>query len=281
MGKLDGKVAFITGAARGQGRSHAIRLAEEGASIVALDICEQIPTVFYPMATKSDLDETVRLVEEVDGRILPVVADVRDRAAVQAAYDAGVAEFGQIDIVVANAGIMPVINEGERLQAWTDGIDTLLTGVWNTMDAAVPDMKARQSGSIIITSSSAGLTGIGLNTSPGQAAYVAAKHGVVGLMRLYASQLAKYNIRVNTIHPTGVNTPMVANEQYGAFVMANLEVAASPLYQNPMPVDLIEPVDISNAVVYLASDDGRYVTGHTMVVDAGYINRGVPRTPPA
>ncbi len=281
MGRLEGKVAFITGAARGQGRSHAIRMAQEGAAIVALDICEQIPTVFYPMATKADLDETVGRVEEVDGRILSVVADVRDRDAVKAAYDAGVAEFGQIDIVVANAGIMPVIDAGEQLQAWDDGISTLLSGVWHTMDAAVPDMIARRDGAIIITSSSAGLTGIGLNTSPGQAAYVAAKHGVVGLMRLYASQLAQYNIRVNTIHPTGVNTPMVANAEYGAFVQANLEVAASPLYQNPMPVDLIEPVDISNAVIYLASDDGRYVTGSTMVVDAGYVNRGVPRTPPA
>lgn len=274
MGRLEGKVAFITGAARGQGRSHAIRLAEEGAAIVALDICEQIPTVFYPMATKADLDQTVAMVEEVDGRILPVVADVRDRGAVKAAYDAGVAEFGKVDIVLANAGIMPVIGEGEELQAWDDGIATLLSGVWHTMDAAVPDMIARQDGVIIITSSSAGLTGIGLNTSPGQAAYVAAKHGVVGLMRLYASQLARYNIRVNTIHPTGVATPMVMNEQYGAFVMANPEVAGSPLYQNPMPVELIEPVDISNAIVYLASDEGRYVTGVTLPVDAGYINRG-------
>lgn len=281
MGRLAGKVALITGAARGQGRSHAVRLAEEGASIVALDICDQIPSVFYPMATKDDLDQTVAMVEELDGRILPFVTDVRDRAGVQAAHDAGVAEFGKVDIVVANAGIMPVINQGKEVQAWNDGIETLLTGVWNTMDAAVPGMIERREGSIIITSSSAGLTGIGLNTLPGQAAYVAAKHGVVGLMRLYASQLAQYNIRVNTIHPTGVNTPMVVNAEYGEFVMANLEVAASPLYQNPMPVDLIEPVDISNAIVYLASDEGRYVTGTTMPVDAGYINRGVPRSPVA
>lgn len=281
MGRLEGKVAFITGAARGQGRSHAIRLAEEGASIVALDICEQIPTVFYPMATKADLDDTVSLVEEVDGRILAVVADVRDRAAVQSAYDAGVAEFGKVDIVVANAGIMPVIDAGAEIQAWHDGIATLLTGVWHTIDVAVPAMIERRDGAIIITSSSAGLSGIGLNTLPGQAAYVAAKHGVVGLMRLYASQLAQHNIRVNTIHPTGVNTPMVVNEQYGAFVMANLEVAASPLYQNPMPVELIEPIEVSNAVVYLASDEGRYVTGVTLPVDAGYLNRGVPRAPQA
>jgi SDR family mycofactocin-dependent oxidoreductase len=277
MGRLNGKVAFITGAARGQGRSHAVRMAEEGASIVALDICAQIPTVFYPMSTTEDLEETRKLVEDVDGRIITAVGDVRDRAAVQAAYDAGVAEFGKIDIVVANAGIMPIIGPGEEQQAWFDGIDTLLTGVWHSMEVAVPDMVARRDGCIIITSSSAGLSGIGLNISPGQAAYNAAKHGVVGLMRLYASQLAQHNIRVNTIHPTGVNTPMVVNAQYGQFVQEFPAIAGSPLYQNPLPVELIEPVDISNAVVYLASDDGRYVTGTTMTVDAGYLNRGVNR----
>ena len=275
MGRLEGKVAFVTGAARGQGRSHAIRLAEEGAAVIAVDICEQISTVFYPLATKADLEETQRLVEDADGRILTAVADVRDRARLRAAYDAGVAEFGPVDIVLPNAGIMPVIGEGERVQAWHDGIDTLLTGVWHTLEITVPGMIERgRGGAIIITSSTAGLSGIGLNTLPGQAAYVAAKHGVVGLMRLYAGQLAQHNIRVNTVHPTGVNTPMVANAEYGAFVERFPEIAGSPLYQNPMPVQLIEPVDVSNAIVYLASDEARYVTGVTFPVDAGYLNRG-------
>jgi len=251
-----------------------VRFAEVGASIVAVDICAQIPTVFYPMATEKDLDETQALVEAAGGEIITAVTDVRDRGQVVAAYAAGIREFGQIDIVVANAGIMPLLGPGEQEQAWNDGVATLLTGVWNTIDVAVPGMIERgQGGAIIITSSSAGLSSIGLNTSPGQAAYSAAKHGVVGLMRLYASQLAKHSIRVNTVHPTGVNTPMVVNAEYAAFVAAYPEIASSPNYQNPMPVEVIEPVDISNAMVYLASDEARYVTGVTFPVDAGYLNR--------
>jgi SDR family mycofactocin-dependent oxidoreductase len=274
MGRLEGKVAFITGAARGQGRSHAVRLAEEGAAIIALDICQQIPTVVYPMATKDDLDETESLVKAVGGRIVTAVADVRNRPEIQAAYDAGIREFGHVDIVLPNAGIMPLFGPGEHEQAWHDGISTMLTGVWQTMEVALPAMIARgQGGSIIITSSSAGLSSIGLNTCPGQAAYSAAKHGVVGLMRLYASQLAKHSIRVVTVHPTGVNTPMVVNAPYAEFLQANPEAAANPNYKNPMPVELIEAVDVSNAIVYLASDEARYVTGVTFPVDAGYLNR--------
>jgi len=275
MGRLDGKVAFITGAARGQGRSHAVRLAEEGAAIVALDICDQIPTVFYPMATKDDLAETEELVKAVGGSIITRVGDVRSREDIQEAHDAALSEFGKIDILLPNAGIMPVIGRGEQVQAWHDAIDVMLTGVWNVLDVCVPQMIARgEGGAIVITSSSAGITGIALNTIPGQAGYVAAKHGVVGLMRVYASQLARYSIRVNTVHPTGVNTPMVVNAEYGEWVAANPEVAASPLYQNPMPVPLIDPVDVSNAIVYLVSDEGRYVTGVTLPVDAGYTVRG-------
>lgn len=274
MGRLEGKVVFITGAARGQGRSHAVRMAEEGASIIAVDICAQIPTVFYPLATRSDLDETVKLVEAADGRILASVADVRDRAALKGAYDAGVSEFGPVDIVIANAGIMPIINEGEDDQAWFDGIDTMLTGVWQTIELAKKDMIERgQGGSILITSSTAGLTSIGVGTSPGQAAYNASKHGVVGLMRLYASQLAKHNIRVNTVHPCGVNTPMIVNEQFGAYAEKFPEIAGGANMQNPMPGGMIEPVDISNAMIFLASEEGRSVTGVTFPVDLGYVNR--------
>jgi SDR family mycofactocin-dependent oxidoreductase len=274
MGRLDGKVAFITGAARGQGRSHAVRLAEEGASIIAIDICQQIPTVFYPMATPGDLEETERLVKEVGGAILTSVSDVRNRADVQAAYDAGIQQFGKVDIVLPNAGIMPVLEPGDRPQAWHDAIDVMLTGVWHVLEVTVPGMIERgEGGSIVITSSAAGLTSIGLNTFPGQAGYSAAKHGVVGLMRLYSNQLARHSIRVNTVHPTGVNTPMVANAEYGAFVNAHPEVANDPAYKNPMPVELIEAVDISNAIVFLASDEARYITGVTLPVDAGYNNR--------
>lgn len=274
MGRLTGKVAFITGAARGQGRSHAIRFAEEGAKIVALDLCEQVDTVFYPMSTKEDLDETVSLVRAAGGEIVASVGDVRRLEDIQRAYDLGIEEFGHVDTVLANAGVMPTIGPGEQRQAWFDGLDILLTGVWQTVEVAVPKMIERgQGGTILITSSSAGLTSIGMNTFPGSLAYTAAKHGVVGLMRRYASEYAKHSIRVNTVHPTGVNTPMVANAEFGAWAEANPEVAASPSWANPMPVELIEPVDISNAMVFLASDEARYITGTTLQVDAGYVNR--------
>lgn len=271
MGRVEGKVAFITGAARGQGRSHAIRLAEEGASIIAMDICDQIPTVFYPMATTDDLAETERLVKEAGGSIVTSVGDVRKIEDVQRAYDAGIEQFGKVDIVLPNAGIMPVIGPGEQRQAWHDALDTMLTGVWHVLEVTVPELISRgEGGSIVITSSAAGLTSIGLNTLPGQAAYSAAKHGVVGLMRLYAKQLAPHSIRVNTVHPTGVNTPMVANAEYGEFINTHPDVAADESFKNPMPVELVESVDISNAILYLASDEGRYVTGVTFPVDAGY-----------
>lgn len=271
MGRLDGKVAFITGAARGQGRSHAVRLAEEGASIIAMDLCDQIPTVFYPMATRDDLAETERLVKEVGGAIVASVGDVRNIDDVQRAFDAGIEQFGKVDIVLPNAGIMPVIGNGEQRQAWHDAIDTMLTGVWHVLEVTVPHLVERgEGGSIVITSSAAGLTSIGLNTMPGQVGYSAAKHGVVGLMRIYAKQLAPHSIRVNTVHPTGVNTPMVANAEYAEFINTHPDVAADESYKNPMPVELIEAVDISNAIVYLTSDEGRYVTGVTFPVDAGY-----------
>ncbi|MCF8601979.1 mycofactocin-coupled SDR family oxidoreductase [Gordonia sp. HY442] len=274
MARLDGKVAFITGIARGQGRAHAVRLAEEGAAIIGVDICDQIPTVFYPMATREDLAETERLVKEVGGQIVTTIGDVRKREDIETALAAGIEQFGHVDTIVANAGIMPVIEPGDQKQAWFDAVDVMLTGVWQTLDVVTPILVDQgRGGTITITSSAAGLRSIGLNTLPGQAGYTASKHGVVGLMRLYSKQLAKDYIRVNTIHPTGVNTPMVANAEYGEFVGAHPEVANDDAYKNPMPVELIEPVDISNAIVFLASDEARYVTGVAMPVDAGYNNR--------
>ena len=274
MARLDGKVAFITGIARGQGRAHAVRLAEEGAAIIGVDICDQIPTVFYPMATREDLAETERLVKEVGGQIVTTIGDVRKREDIEAALAAGIEQFGHVDTIVANAGIMPVIEPGDQKQAWFDAVDVMLTGVWQTLDVVTPILVDQgRGGTITITSSAAGLRSIGLNTLPGQAGYTASKHGVVGLMRLYSKQLAKDYIRVNTIHPTGVNTPMVANAEYGEFVGAHPEVANDDAYKNPMPVELIEAVDISNAIVFLASDEARYVTGVAMPVDAGYNNR--------
>jgi SDR family mycofactocin-dependent oxidoreductase len=270
MGVLEGKVAFITGAARGQGRSHALRLAQEGADIIAVDICAQIDTVPYPMSTPDDLQETVRLVEAEDRRIHAVQADVRDRDALQAAFDAGVAELGAVDIVLGNAGIAPM-SMHPTSREWFDVVDVNLTGVYQTVEVAYPSMVERgQGGAIVLTSSTAGLTGIGGNT-PGGLGYTAAKHGVVGLMRAYANYLAPHSIRVNTVHPTGVNTPMVVNDVMQEFIQN--DPAMGQAMMNALPVDMIEPVDISNAILWLVSDAARYVTGVTLPVDAGFVNK--------
>lgn len=270
MGKLEGKVAFITGAARGQGRSHAVRLAREGADIIAVDICRQIDSVPYPMATPDDLAETVKEVEGLDRRIYAAQADVRDEAGLRAAFEAGVAELGPVDIVLANAGIAPLAVH-ETHDAWQDVIDVNLTGVFNTVETAKPSMIERgQGGAIVLTSSTAGINGIGGDTRGGLG-YTASKHGVVGLMRSYANILAPHNIRVNSVHPTGVRTPMVVNEVMQAFLEADPQMGQA--MANALPVDMVEPVDISNAIVFLVSDDGRFVTGVTLPVDAGFTNK--------
>ncbi|MFH8249350.1 mycofactocin-coupled SDR family oxidoreductase [Microbacterium sp. B2969] len=270
MGVLEGKVAFITGAARGQGRSHAIRLAQEGASIIAVDICEQISTVGYPMSTPDDMQETVAAVEALDRRIHAVQADVRDRAALQAAFDAGTAALGPVDIVLANAGIAPLSLEPSP-DEWGDVIAVNLTGVYNTVEVAKPSMiEGGRGGAIVITSSTAGINGIGGDT-PGGLGYTASKHGVVGLMRSYANTLAQHSIRVNTVHPTGVNTPMVVNEVMQQFLEQDPQMGQA--MSNALPVPMIEAVDISNAILFLVSDAGRYVTGVTLPVDAGFTNK--------
>jgi SDR family mycofactocin-dependent oxidoreductase len=271
-GKLDGKVVFITGAARGQGRSHAVRLAQEGADIIAVDICRQIETVPYPMATPADLAQTVKEVEALDRRIFAREADVRDEAGLRAAFEAGVAELGPVDIVLANAGIAPMSLHGPQTrQAWQDVIDVNLTGVFNTVEIAIPSMITRGSGgAIVLTSSTAGINGIG-GPSPGGLGYTAAKHGLVGLMRSYANILAPHSIRVNTVHPTGVRTPMVVNDAMQEILAADQQMSSS--IANALPVDMVEPVDISNAILWLVSDDARYVTGVALPVDAGYTNK--------
>ena len=233
MGKLEGKVAFITGAARGQGRSHAIRLAQEGANIIAVDICEQIATVPYPMSTLGDLAETAKQVEALDRRIFTAQADVRDAAALKQAFDAGTAELGPVDIVLANAGIAPM-SLHEEYGAWQDVVDVNLTGVFNTVETAIPSMIERgQGGAIVLTSSTAGINGIG-GPSRGGLGYTAAKHGVVGLMRSYANNLAPHSIRVNSVHPTGVNTPMVVNEAMQEFL--EHDPSLSNAMANALPV---------------------------------------------
>jgi SDR family mycofactocin-dependent oxidoreductase len=276
MNRLEGKVAFISGGARGQGRSHAIRLAEEGADIVTFDLCQQMDVVEYPMSTPEDLDETVKLVGETGRRIIARQVDVRDMEQVQALHDDAIREFGHVDIVVANAGIMPTKGpKSENFASFYDCLDVMLSGVFHTIEAAAPHMIERgEGGSIVITSSTAGLRGMTVSrfiATPGMMGYHAAKHGVVGLMRCYANALASHNIRCNTIHPTGVNTPMVVNEWFSNFVEDHPELKGA--FTNPLPCDLLDPADISNAIIYLASDEGRFITGTTMPVDAGISNK--------
>ncbi|SDZ13944.1 mycofactocin-coupled SDR family oxidoreductase [Herbiconiux ginsengi] len=274
MGRVEGKVAFVTGAARGQGRSHALRLAQEGADIIAVDIEDQIGSVPYPMSTPADMEETVRQIEALDRRIVATKADVRDYEAVKAALDDGVAQLGRLDIVAANAGIFSFGSMEELTEEqWSDMLDTNLTGVWHAVKAAIPHLKAGgNGGSIILTSSTAGLMAI-----PNIGHYVAAKHGVVGLMRTLALELAPDFIRVNSVHPTSVDTDMIHNDATYALFAGDLPLeertrdVVGERFQtlNALPIKWVEPVDISNAVLWLASDESRYVTGVTLPVDAG------------
>jgi (+)-trans-carveol dehydrogenase len=270
-GRIEGKVAFVTGAARGQGRSHALRLAQEGADIIAVDIAAQIDTVPYPMATPADLAETVRQVEALDRRIVATQADVRDYDTLKKAVDDGVAQLGRLDIVASNAGIASygAVDELSE-QEWKDMIDVQLTGMWHACKAAIPHLRAARGGSIIITSSDAGLFAI-----PNLAHYNSAKHGVVGLMRTLALELAPDFIRVNSVHPTMVDTPMVNNEASYKLFRPDLEhptrddLAPAAQSLNALPIPWVDAVDISNAVLFLASDESRYITGVTLPVDAG------------
>jgi (+)-trans-carveol dehydrogenase len=275
-GRVAGKVAFITGAARSQGRSHAIRLAQEGADIIAVDIAAPVESVTaYPMATEADLAETVREVEALDRRIIARQADVRDTAALQAVLDDGVAQLGRLDIVVANAGIFQTSPSLElTAPAWQETIDINLTGVWNTARVALPHLIAGGGGSIIMTSSVAGLRALG-----NMIHYNAAKHGMVGIARSIANEFGQYNIRVNTVHPTTVNTIMIQNESvYRLFAPDTphpTQEQVRPMFEasNALRVPWVEPVDISNAVLFLASDEARYITGVTLPVDAGAVIR--------
>ncbi|MGY1839564.1 MULTISPECIES: mycofactocin-coupled SDR family oxidoreductase [unclassified Modestobacter] len=278
MGKLEGKVVFITGAARGQGRSHAVRLAQEGADIIAVDHLQDLASVGYPQATQDDMDETVRQVEALDRRIVATRADVRDTAALGAAVDEGVAELGRLDIVLANAGIASFAPVEELTdEMWDEMIGVNLTGVFKTVRAAVPHIRAGgRGGAIVLTSSTAGIKGLA-----NLAHYVAAKHGVVGMMKTLANELAPDMIRVNSVHPTSVDTDMIHNpETYGLFrpdkpksEVTREEAAESFRTMNALPVEWVEPVDISNAILFLVSDEGRYVTGVQLPIDAGAVGK--------
>src|SRR6202167_3210086 len=272
-GRVEGKVAFITGAARGQGRAHAVRLAQEGADIIAVDICKQIESVAIPLSTPEDLAETADLVKGHNRRIYTAEVDVRDYAALKAAVDAGVEQLGRLDIIVANAGIG---NGGNTLdktseEDWTDMIDVNLGGVWKTVKAGVPHILAGGHGGSIILTSSVG----GLKAYPHTGHYVAAKHGVVGLMRNFAVELGAQNIRVHSVHPTNVNTPLFMNDGTMRLFRPDLEhpgpddMKIVGQLMHTLPIGWVEPEDIANAVLFLASDEARYITGVTLPIDGG------------
>lgn len=269
---LEGKVAFITGAARGQGRAHALRLAREGVRIIGVDVCEDFASMDYPNASEADLAETVKQVEALGGAMVATKADVRDLAAITAAVDQGVDRFGRLDIVLPNAGIVRLGDEPDDFMAlWNDIIGTNLTGVFITVKACTPHLIAGgRGGSIVITSSSAGLKGTG-TPKTGGAAYTAAKRGLVGYMQVIANDLAPHMIRVNTIHPTGVATGMTMNEA----MMRMVEQADPSLsaMQNALPIQILQPEDIANAVAWLVSDEAYYITGAQIPLDAGFTIR--------
>jgi SDR family mycofactocin-dependent oxidoreductase len=272
-GRVEGKVAFITGAARGQGRSHAVRLAQEGADIIAIDICRQIESVPIPMSTPEDLEETVAQVKAAGGRIVATQADVRDIDALKAAVDEGVRQFGRLDIVVANAGLAAGGDAMEKMdeQLWKDSVDVNLTGVWHTAKAAIAHIVAGGRGGAMVLTSSVG----GLKAHPNVGNYVAAKHGVVGVMRTLAVELAQHSIRVNSVHPTQVNTPMLMNDLTYRMFRPDLEnptqddLAPVSQMMHLLPTPWVEPIDISNAVLFLVSDESRFITGVTLPIDAG------------
>lgn len=274
--RFDHKVVFITGVARGQGREHALRFAAEGARIIGVDLCEDLPETLYPMATPDDLAETVRQVESSGGEMVARSADVRDLPSLREAFVEGFDRFGRIDIVVANAGIYtPTPVQFATSEQWSETIDINLTGVFNTVKVAVRRMiEQREGGAIAITSSIAGLKGM-----YGTAAYNASKHGVVGFMRSIALELAPHRIRVNTVHPTSVDTPMINNDVFPSLVRSDLEspnmedVADFLRPQQPLNIPWVEASDISDAVLWLCSDEARYVTGVTLPIDGGALLR--------
>jgi SDR family mycofactocin-dependent oxidoreductase len=275
-GRLAGKVALITGAARGIGRAQAVRFAEEGADVIGLDICGPVETVAVPASTPEDLDETARLVREAGGGIVIDVVDVRDADALRNAADRGVAAFGGLDIVCATAGITSRGLATELPEAvWQTMLDINLTGVWRTCKVAAPHLIARGSGSIVLVSSIAGLRGL-----LGVAHYTAAKHGVVGLMRSLANELAPHGIRANSVHPTNVDTPLIQNAAVASAFRPDLdreptreEFAEAAKSMNMLDIPWVEPVDVANACLFLASEEARYITAVTLPVDAGSTQR--------
>jgi SDR family mycofactocin-dependent oxidoreductase len=262
IGRVAGKRVLVTGAARGMGRSHAVRLAEEGADLILVDICASLPELEYPLASREDLDETARLVEKHDRRAITGVVDIRDADALAAAVADGVKELGGLDAAVANAGVLTVGTwDSTTSEQWRTVVDVNLIGTWNTCAAALPHL-LDAGGSLILISSSAGIKGTPLHLP-----YTASKHGVVGLSKALANELAAQSIRVNTVHPTGVETGMRPESMQK--ILAETRSDLIPIFLNALPAVMAEPIDISNAVLFLVSDESRFVTGLEFKVDAG------------
>jgi SDR family mycofactocin-dependent oxidoreductase len=275
-GRLAGKTALITGAARGIGRAQAVRFAQEGAAIIAVDVCGPVETVMVPHSTRADLEETARLVEEAGGRVTTETVDVRDLDGLRALAECGAARFGGLDIVCATAGIT---SKGAAVELsedqWRTMLDVNLTGVWHTCTAAIPHLIDRGAGAIVLVSSIAGLRGL-----LGVSHYVAAKHGVVGLMRTLAMELAPHGVRVNTVHPTNVDTPMIQNDMVRSSFRPDLdhpptraEFAEAATRMNMLPIPWVDADDVANASLFLASDEARYITSVSLPVDAGATQR--------
>jgi SDR family mycofactocin-dependent oxidoreductase len=278
MGRFTDKIVLVTGAARGQGRSHAVRLATEGADVIALDICHDIDSVAYDLATPGDLAETARLVTEQGRRVVAAEVDVRDGDALARVVADGARQLGGVDVVLANAGIGYMDAAADPRRAFRDQLDVNLVGVWNTVQAAAPLMiEQGRGGAIVLTSSAFGLTGRGGDGTGGSDGYVASKHGVVGLMRTFATWLAPHGIRVNCVNPSGVATRMVLNPAvealFGGGDLTELNPKPTDDVANLLDVALVEVEDVTAAVAFLASEEARYVTGVALPVDAGMLVR--------
>ncbi|MCU1603258.1 MAG: putative oxidoreductase [Frankiales bacterium] len=277
MAGLEGKVAFITGAARGQGRAEAVRLAADGADILGIDICEDIASMDYPNATLAELEETKSLVEAQGRKCFVSKADTRDLAGLQRAFDEGLSFLGRVDIVIANAGIVRLsdADPADDVAVWRDIVDVNLTGTWNTVNVALPTLRSQGTGGVIvITSSSAGLRATPMLRT-GAVAYTSTKTALVGLMKQLAGALAPESIRVNTVHPTGVATGMTMNAAMGKLfeAAARGEEPGMATMQNALPIEILQPEDIANAVAFLVSDQAAYITGTALPVDAGFCIR--------
>ena len=265
-GRVAGKVALVTGAARGQGRADAVRLAAEGADIIAVDVCAPLPSVPYDSATPEDLAETVKLIEALDRRVIPGIVDIRDLGKLRGIVDDAVARLGRLDVVVANAGIcVPKAWDQTTPQIYEDTISTNVTGTWNTVMVAAPHLVKAGGGSVIIISSAAGL-----KVQPFMVPYTTSKFAVRGMAKAFAAELGQYGIRVNSVHPTGVNTPMGSGhmqEEIGAAIAGYDRLGA--MFINMLPVQSTEPEDVADTVLFLASDESKFITAHEIAPDAG------------